>query len=151
MMRQDRFTEQAQQVLAKSQDIVRQQRHPQWGVPHVLGALLSIEEGLAEQILRRLNVDLGTLRARVGDMLGSLPRIQHDVVQIYTTPEVVRMLETANAEADRLKDEYIGVEHLLIAIADNEESGATPHARRIRRHQGGDLSRPPGDPRAQAG
>jgi ATP-dependent Clp protease ATP-binding subunit ClpC len=124
-MRQDRFTEQAQQVLAKSQEYVRKQRHPQWGVPHVLGALLSIEEGLAEQVLRRLNVDVGTLRSRVGDVLAAIPRIQHDVVQVYTTPEVVRMLETANAEADRLKDDYIGVEHLLIAIADNEESGAT--------------------------
>ena len=50
--------------------------------------------------------------------------LQQDVVQIYTTPEVVRMMETANAEAERLKDDYVGVEHLLIAIADNEESGA---------------------------
>ena len=49
--------------------------------------------------------------------------MQHDVVQIYTTPEVVRMLEVANAEADRLKDDYVGVEHILIAISDNEESG----------------------------
>ena len=125
MMRQDRFTQQAQLVLAQSQEFVRQQRHPQWGVPHVLGALLSIEEGLAEQVLRRLDVDIDSLRSRVGDLLDAMPRIQHDVVQVYTTPEVVRMLEMANAEADRLKDEYVGVEHLLIAIADNEESGAT--------------------------
>ncbi|MCA9854755.1 MAG: ATP-dependent Clp protease ATP-binding subunit, partial [Dehalococcoidia bacterium] len=124
-MRQDRFTQQAQLVLAQSQEFVRQQRHPQWGVPHVLGALLSVEEGLAEQVLRRLDVDIDSLRSRVGDLLDAMPRIQHDVVQVYTTPEVVRMLEMANAEADRLKDEYVGVEHLLIAIADNEESGAT--------------------------
>ena len=54
-----------------------------------------------------------------------MPTLAYDVVQIYTTPEVVRMLEVANAEAERLKDEYVGVEHLLIAIADNEESGST--------------------------
>ncbi len=125
MMRQDRFTEQAQQVLAESQEIVRQQRNSQWGVPHVLAALVNHEKGLAQQVLRKLNVDLGRLKQRVGKVLQDLPRLQYDVVQIYTTPEVVRMLETANAEADRLKDEYVGVEHLLIAIADNEESGAT--------------------------
>ncbi|MGI8925201.1 MAG: ATP-dependent Clp protease ATP-binding subunit [Tepidiformaceae bacterium] len=124
-MRQDRFTEQAQQVLAQSQEIVRQQRHSQWGVPHVLAALVGLQGGLAQQVLAKLNVDANRLRERVGQVLAAIPRLQYDVVQIYTTPEVVRMLEVANAEADRLKDEYVGVEHLLIAIADNEESGAT--------------------------
>ncbi len=125
MMRQDRFTEQAQQVLAASQEIVRQQRNSQWGVPHVLAALVGFQGGLAEQVLQKLSVDMTRLRDRVGQVLQAQPRLQHDVVQVYTTPEVVRMLEVANAEADRLKDEYVGVEHLLIAIADNEESGAT--------------------------
>ena len=125
MMRQDRFTEQAQQVLAQSQELVRHQRHSQWGVPHVLAALIGLQGGLAQQVLSRLNVDVGGLRQRVGALLQEMPKLQHDVVQIYTTPEVVRMLEVANAEAERLKDEYVGVEHLLIAIADNEESGAT--------------------------
>jgi ATP-dependent Clp protease ATP-binding subunit ClpC len=125
MMRQDRFTEQAQQVLANSQEIVRQQRNSQWGVPHVLAALVSFEGGLAQQVLQKLNVDMNRLRDRVGKAVADLPKLAYDVVQIYTTPEVVRMLEVANAEAERLKDEYVGVEHLLIAIADNEESGAT--------------------------
>ncbi len=125
MMRQDRFTEQAQQVLSHSQEIVRQQRHSQWGIPHVLAALVGLQGGLAQQVLKKLNVDPGKLRQRVGAVLGAMPKLEYDVVQIYTTPEVVRMLEVANAEADRLKDEYVGVEHLLIAIADNEESGAT--------------------------
>ena len=125
MMRQDRFTEQAQQVLARSQDIVRVQKNSQWGVPHVLAALLSGQGGLAQQVLSRLNIDQVRLRQRIAEMVNALPRLQHDVVQIYTTPEIVRVLEVANAEADRLKDEYVGVEHLLIAIADNEESGAT--------------------------
>ncbi|MEX0781972.1 MAG: AAA family ATPase [Dehalococcoidia bacterium] len=124
-MRQDRFTEQAQQVLAASQEIVRQQRNSQWGVPHVLAALVGLQGGLAEQVLQKLSVDMNRLRERVGQVLQAQPRLQHDVVQVYTTPEVVRMLEVANAEAERLKDDYVGVEHLLIAIADNEESGAT--------------------------
>ncbi len=124
MMRQDRFTEQARQVLAASQEAVRRQRHSQWGVPHVLFALAELDGGLALQVLERLGVDPASLKARVRQVLEEQPRLQHEVVQIYTTPEVVRMLEVANAEAERLKDEYVGVEHLLIAIADNEESGA---------------------------
>ncbi len=124
MMRQDRFTEQAQQVLAASQEAVRTRRHNQWGVPHVLFALSELDGGLALQVLEQLDVDVARLKARVDEVLKGQPTLQQDVVQIYTTPEVVRMLEVANAEADRLKDDYVGVEHLLIAIADNEESGA---------------------------
>ena len=125
MMRQERFTEQAQQVLVQSQEIVRQQRNSQWAVTHVLAALIGLKGGLAQQVLQKLKADPARLRDRVARDLEKLPKLQYDVVQIYTTPEVVRMLEVANAEADRLKDDYVGVEHLLIAIADNEESGAT--------------------------
>jgi ATP-dependent Clp protease ATP-binding subunit ClpC len=121
MMRQDRFTQQAQEVLAASQELVRQERHSQWDVEHVLLSLLQHPEGLARQILERLDVDVSRLRDRVAAALAQAPKLAHDVVQIYTTPRIVRMLEKANAEAERLKDEYVSVEHLLIAIADERE------------------------------
>src|SRR3990172_9522904 len=94
MMRQDRFTEGAQEVLAASQELVRRERHSQWDVEHVRKAL------------------------------AKAPRLAYDVVQIYTTPRIVRMLEAANGEAERLKDEYVGVEHILVAIADEREGEA---------------------------
>jgi ATP-dependent Clp protease ATP-binding subunit ClpC len=121
MMRQDRFTQQAQEVLAASQDMVRTQRHSQWDVEHVLLALLQHKDGLAGQILDRMSVDVGALTKRVADTLARAPKLGYDVVQVYTTPRIVKMLETANAEAERLKDEYVGVEHLLIAIADERD------------------------------
>ncbi|HXF51055.1 MAG TPA: Clp protease N-terminal domain-containing protein, partial [Dehalococcoidia bacterium] len=120
-MRQDRFTQQAQEVLAASQQIVREQRHAQWDVEHVLLALLQHPDGLASEIIRRMGVDPARVRARVAETLERAPKLGYDVVQIYTTPRIVRMLEAANAEAERLKDEYISVEHLLIAIADERE------------------------------
>ncbi len=121
MMRQDRFTEQAQEVLQSSQELVREHRHPQWDVEHVLLAMLNHKESFARRILEKLNVPVDQLRDRVAQHLGRAPKLGYDVVQIYTTPRIVRMLETANAEAERLKDEFIGVEHLLIAISDERE------------------------------
>ena len=121
MMRQDRFTEQAQEVLQASQEMVRQHRHPQWDVEHVFLAMLSHPEGFARRILEKLEVDVDRLRDAVSEQLGKAPKTAGDVVQIYTTPRIVRMLETANAEAERLHDEFVGVEHLLIAIADERE------------------------------
>jgi ATP-dependent Clp protease ATP-binding subunit ClpC len=121
MMRQDRFTQQAQEVLAASQEMVRTQRHSQWDVEHVLLALLQHQDGLAGKILDSMGVDVRALTRRVGDTLARAPKLAYDVVQVYTTPRIVKMLETANAEAERLKDEYVGVEHILIAISDERE------------------------------
>ncbi len=131
MMRQDRFTQQAQEVLAASQELVRTQRHSQWDVEHVLLALLQHPGGLARQVLERLKVDVERLRDRVAASLAKTPRLAYDVVQIYTTPRIVRMLEAANAEAERLKDEYVSVEHLLIAIADEREGEAAQILREL--------------------
>ncbi len=121
MMRQDRFTQQAQEVLAASQEMVRTQRHSQWDVEHVLLALLQHKDGLAGRILDHMQVDMSALTARVADTLARSPKLGYDVVQVYTTPRIVKMLETANAESERLKDEYVGVEHILIAIADERD------------------------------
>src|SRR5881227_354275 len=124
MMQQDKFTQQAQEVLAASQEIVREQRHSQWDVEHVLLALVEYQGGVAQRILERLSASVPALREELHSSLERAPKLAHDVVQIYTTPRIVRMLENAKAEADRLKDDFIGAEHLLIAIAD-ERDGET--------------------------
>jgi len=132
MMRQDRFTEQAQEVLAASQELVRKERHAQWDVEHVLLALVHHPGGLAQQVLEQLKVDPQEVSKAVAEVLERTPKLAYDVVQIYTTPRIVRMLEAANAEAERLKDEYVGVEHLLIAIADEREGEAARILARFR-------------------
>jgi len=137
MMRQDRFTEGAQEVLAESQNLVRTERHSQWDVEHVLMALLTHERGIMPALFEKLGVDTGRLRDGVAKSLAKTPKLQYDVVQIYTTPRIVRMLEAANAEAERLKDEYVGVEHILIAIADEREGDSA----RVLREAGIDKER----------
>jgi len=132
MMRQDRFTEQAQEVLAASQELVRKERHAQWDVEHVLLTLVHHPGGLAQQVLEQLKVDPEEVSKAVAEVLERTPKLAYDVVQIYTTPRIVRMLEAANAEAERLKDEYVGVEHLLIAIADEREGEAARILARFR-------------------
>ncbi len=87
------------------------------------------------------------LRDRVAQHLARSPRLEYDVVQIYTTPRIVKMLETANAEAERLKDEYVGVEHLLVAIADEREGESARILQRVQHRQGAHLPRAGGDTR----
>ena len=124
MMRQDRFTEQAQAVLQASQQIVRDQRHSQWDVEHVFLAIAQSSDGVAREVLTKLGVSIPALTSRLQRHLEQSPKLGYDVVQIYTTPRVVQMLKAANREADRLKDQFVGVEHLLIAVADVRDGEA---------------------------
>ena len=123
-MRQDKFTEQAQEALSASQQLVRQLKHSQWDLEHVLLALLQQEKGLVGEILKELNINTDELNEKVSAALKKTPQITYQAPQIYTTPRVVKMLDTAEEEANRLKDEFIGTEHLLIAIS-SEQKGPT--------------------------
>ena len=115
-MRQDRFTEQAQEALAGSQEVVRRYRHSQWDVEHILMALLQQQEGLTGKILQALGVDVAQVVQRTDRYLDQSPKMAYEPQQIYATPRMPRLFESANAEAERLKDEFVGVEHLLIAV-----------------------------------
>jgi ATP-dependent Clp protease ATP-binding subunit ClpC len=116
-VRQERFTEQAQEVLAASQELVRRYRHNQWDVEHVLLALLEQEKGITGDILKMLGADIDVVKGRVGATLEGFPKVTYEAGQIYATPRIAALLESANREADRLKDEFVSTEHLLIAIA----------------------------------
>ncbi|MFQ6122676.1 MAG: ATP-dependent Clp protease ATP-binding subunit [Dehalococcoidales bacterium] len=123
-MRQERFTELAQEALAASQELVRQYHHTQWDVEHILLALLQQERGLVGDILRELNIDVETVRQQVEAALDRSPKVAYETGQIYATPRVAQLLKIASDEADRLKDEFISTEHLFIAITKEEKGEA---------------------------
>jgi ATP-dependent Clp protease ATP-binding subunit ClpC len=116
-MRQEKFTEQAQEALALSQQLVREYKHNQWDVEHVLLALLQQEKGLVGDIIKELGASAESLKEQVAAALEKIPKVTFETPQIYATPRVAKLLETANAEATRLKDEFVGTEHLLIAMS----------------------------------
>ncbi|MPZ49834.1 MAG: AAA family ATPase, partial [Dehalococcoidia bacterium] len=131
-MKQDRFTEQAQEVLRLSQEIATRAKHSEWDVEHVFAALVDFPDGLARRVFEKLGVSIAGLRERIAATLATFPKLGFDQVYLRPTPRIARVLETANAEAERLRDEFVGVEHLLIAIADEREGEA---ARILREYQ----------------
>jgi len=116
-MTPEKFTEQAQEVLAASQELVRRYRHNQWDVEHILLALLEQQGGVTQDILRELGVDVEVVKKRVEATLGAFPKVAYEATQIYATPRVPRIMQNARQEADRLKDDFVSTEHLFIAIA----------------------------------
>jgi len=130
-MKQERFTEQAQESLAASQELVRQYHHSQWDVEHILLALLIQEHGLVGDILEELKVDLAAVRGEVEAALQKTPKVTYEAGQIYATPRIAQLLNKANEEADRLKDEFISTEHLLIAMVGEDKGEAASILKRF--------------------
>jgi ATP-dependent Clp protease ATP-binding subunit ClpC len=121
MLRPDRFTEKAQEALAASQQLVQEMRHSQWDVEHVLLALLRQEGGLARTLLEQMGVDPNQVQEQVEAALDRTPKMAYPSAQIYLTPRLANLFQNADTEAKRLKDEYIGVEHLLIAATQERQ------------------------------
>jgi ATP-dependent Clp protease ATP-binding subunit ClpC len=130
-MKQERFTEQAQEALAASQELVRQYKHSQWDVEHILMALLQQEKGLVGDIFAELGVDLEKVKPEVAAALEKTPKVSYDTGQLYATPRIANLIRAAGEEADRLKDEFIGTEHLLIAIAREQKGEAAEILKRL--------------------
>ncbi|HCL26015.1 MAG TPA: Clp protease, partial [Dehalococcoidia bacterium] len=131
VLKPDQFTEQAQEVLHNSQELVRRYSHSQWDVEHILLALLELETGIPAEILVEIGVTLDAVKVELDRSLESSPKVEHNATQIYPTPRAARLLEDAKNEADRLKDDYIGAEHLFIAAVMESQGDA---ARILKEH-----------------
>jgi len=129
MMRFDRFTERAQEAAQRAAEIIQRYGHNQIDTEHILMALIEQPQGVISQILDVLKVDGAALNERLDYILKTSPRAGiygGGAGQIFITPRVKRIIDLANEEANKLKDEYISTEHIFLAIL-NERS--TPAAR----------------------
>ncbi len=115
-MRQERFTEMAQEAIQLSQQLVQQYNHNQWDVEHILLALLTQEKGIIGEVLRDLKIDIDAVKSQVSAVLERIPKVTNATGQIYSTPRVAALYNAADAEAKRLQDEFISTEHIFIAI-----------------------------------
>jgi ATP-dependent Clp protease ATP-binding subunit ClpC len=92
-MKQERFTEQAQEALAASQELVRHYHHSQWDVEHILLALLQQERGLVGDIMKELGVDVEAAKGELEAALGRTPKVTYDTGQIYATPRIANLIK----------------------------------------------------------
>ena len=129
MMRFDRFTERAQEAAQRAAEIIQRYGHNQIDTEHILLALIEQPQGVIPQILEILKVDSASLTERLDYILRTSPKANifgGGAGQIFITPRVKRIIDLANEEANRLKDEYISTEHIFLAILSER---STPAAR----------------------
>ena len=130
MMRFDRFTERAQEAAQRAAEIIQRYGHNQIDTEHILLALIEQPEGAISQVLQSLNIQGADISERLDYVLKNTQKASifgsRGAGQVFITPRVKRIVDVANQEANRLKDEFISTEHLFLAILDEKN---TPAAR----------------------
>ena len=119
MMRFDRFTERAQEAAQRAAEIIQRYGHNQIDTEHIMLALIEQPQGVISQLLEILKVDSENFKERLDYILRTSPKANifgGGAGQVFITPRVKRIIDQANEEANRLKDEYISTEHIFLAI-----------------------------------
>jgi len=122
-MKFDRFTEKAQEAIVAAQAKARDSNHSEIDSDHLLLALLDQQDGIPSAVLVKMGVDVQRLRRQIDQELARRPKV-HGGQEPAVSPELRRALEAAQHEAERMKDEYISTEHLLLGIAADQSAAA---------------------------
>ncbi|WP_345981408.1 ATP-dependent chaperone ClpB [Streptomyces sp. DSS69] len=130
-MDMNRLTQKSQEALQEAQSAAGRMGHTEVDGEHLLLALVDQEDGLIPRLLEQAGSDPAELRAAVREELSRRPKVTGSGAapgQVFVTQRLAGLLDAAEREAKRLKDEYVSVEHLLLALA---EEGASTAAGRL--------------------
>ncbi|OPZ08578.1 MAG: Chaperone protein ClpB [candidate division BRC1 bacterium ADurb.BinA292] len=124
-MDMNKLTQKTQEALAAAQTLAIERGHQAVDVEHLLAALLDQPEGIIPRILERAGCDVDITRKNLDAELDRMPRVSGPGVepgQVYVTQDLNRVLVRAEEEARRLRDDYISVEHVLLAMLDSAKA-----------------------------
>ena len=127
----ENYTDRAKDLMSDAQNILRRYKHSQLDTEHLLVAMLEDTDGIVTKLLGQLNTDITAVKRVIETNLASTSRTQSSggrEQQIYITPRMKRILDIAESEAQRLRDEFVGVEHIFIAII---KEGDSPSSRAL--------------------
>ena len=125
----NKYTEKAREAVAGAIELARQANNPQLEPEHLLVALIEQREGIVPNLLRKMNADPAASARAARELLKKLPAA-YGGAEPGMSPRLKLVTDQAQAEADRLKDEFVSTEHLFIALAD--ESGRSPSAQLLK-------------------
>jgi ATP-dependent Clp protease ATP-binding subunit ClpB len=128
----NKYTEKAREAVARAIELAQQSNNPQLEPEHLLVALVEQRDGVVPELLRKMNVDPAAVARGARDLLKRIPQA-YGGAQPGMSPRLKLVTDQAEAEAERLKDEYVSTEHLFIAIAD--EGGRSPGAQLLQQQR----------------
>lgn len=119
-MRLDKFTLKAQEALQEAQSIADENGHQEIGAEHLLLALLRQGEGIVTPILQKIGVNPKAVQLQIEGVLDRMPKVGGVTGTQYISPTLKTVLDKAWDEAQRMKDEYISTEHMLVALSESQ-------------------------------
>lgn len=123
----NRMTHKAQEAIMSAQSLAGQSRHTEIDLEHLVKTLIEQDDGLTSRLLQRMGADVNALKYKMDELLGrkaKLSGVNADSSQVYLSKRFALLLTEAEKEASKLQDDYISVEHLLLALAsDKSEAG----------------------------
>ena len=117
----NRFTNKSKEALAAAQEIAANRGHQVVGPKHLLAALLDQEDGLAGRIIQNSGADAPGLQQGMEKQLSAIPRVSGYEGTLQMSSSLARVLSKAEQEAKQLKDDYVSIEHLLLALTEESE------------------------------
>ncbi len=118
-MRLDRFTIKAQEAIASAQRIATDSTNQYITPEHLLAALLQQDEGIVAPILKKVGANVEAIKRDIQEELNRLPKVYGAAeAGAYLSPELRKVIDIAFKEMERLKDEFVSTEHLLVAMLD---------------------------------
>ncbi|MFA7079228.1 MAG: Clp protease N-terminal domain-containing protein, partial [Syntrophomonas sp.] len=127
-MDMNRLTEKSREALHDAENVAVRLGHQEVDVEHLLLALLQQNEGLVPRLFDRAGVNPAGITGELQDNLSKRPRVSggaSEAGKVYVTQRLNQLLARAEQEASRLKDDYISVEHLVLAMFEEGAAGAT--------------------------
>ena len=122
-MNTSQYTQKTLEALQAAQQLAVEYQHNALEPEHLLHALATQEQGLIPQLLQKLNVDAGSFSAAVAEKLSAMPRVSgsgRDPDKVYISQATDKVLSTAAREAKAMKDDYVSVEHIFLALLDEQ-------------------------------
>ena len=117
----NRFTNKSREALSAAQEIAANRGHQVIGPKHLLAALLDQEDGLAGRFIQHTGADAASLQQGLGKLLSGIPRVSGYEGTLQMSSAMARVLSRSEKEAKQLKDDYVSVEHILLALTEESE------------------------------
>src|SRR5689334_6011474 len=118
-MRYDKLTLKAQEALQEADSLAHSFSHASLEPEHLLLALVEQKDGVIPPLLDRIGVDGGEITTALRQSLGRKPKVTGEGAQLTMSPQLAKVLNRAEQEADSLKDEFTSTEHLLLAMLES--------------------------------
>ena len=127
----EKYTQNAQGAIIDCQNIAVEEGHQQIDGEHLHLALLMQKDGLIPKLLKFMNINTGEVIGAVQQQIDKLPKVSGSAESMYTTRRLQQLLLNAEKKAEKMKDEYVSVEHLYLALLDERN---TPSAEIFKRY-----------------